>query len=277
MLQACHVWESQSMEKIIENRQILVRNKVLTLANVRAVAKAVAVHLEGIPLQERNKADLTFVARCDDGSSFQSEDIDIFADDSVIAQKRVTHVTLTYSHYPTKARVEVALRHGDEDATITVSGRSRIWVAGTLDTLASLLESFAPQTNPYLKHKGLINFILAMGLGSIAIFLVTSLPTTPPKEEDTQKFAWYASTLSEFPALHYVVKYALTWCAGWPWTSIVTNRFKQLWPSIELQIGPEHLLTEKLRRKLLATAFGIGVVPLLLSVIYDILKALTGH
>jgi hypothetical protein len=265
------------MEKIIENRQIVIQNKILTLSNVRAVAKAVAVQLESIPLEDRSKADLTFVARCDDGSSFQSEDIDIFAEDSVIAQKRVTHVTVTYSHYPTKARVEVALRHGDADATITVSGRSRIWVAGTLDTLAGLFESFAPQGNPYLKHSGVINFILAMGIGSIAYLLVTLLPTAPPKEEDAQKFVWFASTLSEFPALHYVVKYSLTWFAGWPWTSIVTNRFKQLWPSIELQIGPEHLLTEKLRRKLLATAFVLGVVPLSLSVLYDILKAFTGH
>lgn len=265
------------MEKIIENRQIVIRNKVLTLTNVRAVARAVAVQLESIPLMDRDKADLTFVARCDDGSSFQSEDIEIFAEDSVIAQKRVTHVTVTYSHYPTKARVEVALRHGESDATITVSGRSRIWVAGTLETLAGLFESFPPQGNPYLKHSGVINFTLAMGIGSIIFFLVTLLPSTPPKEEDGLKFAWLVSTLSEFPALHYVVKYALTWLAGWPWTSILTNRFKQLWPSIELQIGPEHLLTEKLRRKLLATALALGVVPLSLTVFYDILKAITGR
>lgn len=263
--------------KIIENRQIVIRNKILTLVNVRAVAKAVAVQLESIPLEDRNKAELTFVARCDDGSSFQSEDIDIFAEDSIIAQKRVTHVTVTYSYYPTKARVEVALRHGGMDATITVSGRSRIWVAGTLETLAGLFESFPPQGNPYLNHSGVINFALTMGIGSILFLLVTLLPSAQPKEESALKFAWFVSTLREFPALHYLVKYALTWLVGWPWTSIVTNRFKQLWPSIELQIGPEHLLTEKLRRKLLATAFALGVVPLSLSVLYDILKALTGH
>ncbi|MBT9507177.1 hypothetical protein [Rhodoferax sp.] len=265
------------MEKIIENRQIVIRNKVLTLANVRAVAKAVAVQLESIPPEDRNKAELTFVARCDDGSSFQSEDIDIFAEDSVIAQKRVTHVTVTYSFYPNKARVEVALRHGDMDGTITVSGRSRIWVAGTLETLAGLFKSFPPQDNPYLKHSSVINFALTMGIGSIIFLLITLLPTTPPKEEDALKFAWFVSTLREFPVLHYVIKYALTWLVGWPGRSIVTDRFKQLWPSIELQIGPEHLLTEKLRRKLLGTAFVLGVVPLSLTVLYDILKALTGH
>lgn len=133
------------MVKIIENRQIFIRNQVLTLANVRAVAKAVAGQVESIPQEDRNKTELTFVARCDDGSSFQSEDIDIFAEDSVIAQKRVTHVAVTFSYYPTRARVEVALRHGDMDTTITVSGRSCIWVAGTLATLAGLFTSFSPQ------------------------------------------------------------------------------------------------------------------------------------
>lgn len=269
------------MEKIIENRQVVIRNKVLTLANVRAVAKAVAVQLESIPQEDRKKADLTFVARCDDGSSFQSEDIDIFAEDSVIAQKRVTHVTVAYSYYPTKARVEVALRHGDKDATITVSGGSRIWVAGTLETLAGLFESFPPQGNPYLKHSGVIDFALAMGIGSIFIYLipfvVSLFSSVPPKEEDALKFAWLIGTLREFPAILYVVKYAFAWLMGRPWASIVTNRFKQLWPSIELQIGPEHLLTEKLRRKFIATAFVLGAVPFSLSVLYDILKAFTGH
>ena len=265
------------MEKIIENRQIFIRNKVLTLANVRAVAKAVAVQLESIPPQDRNKAELTFVARCDDGSSFQSEDIDIFAEDSVIAQKRVTHVTVTYSYYPTKARVEVALRHGDMDATITVSGRSRIWVAGTLATLAGLFASFSPQGNPYLKHSGAIEFALAMGIGSILYYLVGLIPFEPPREEDARKVVWLTSALREFPVLYYVIKYSLTWFFGMPWTSLVTNRFKQLWPAIELQIGPEHLLTEKLRRKLLTTACVLGVVPLSLAVVYDISKAFVGH
>lgn len=265
------------MEKIIENRQIVIRNKVLTLANVRAVAKAVAVQLESIPQEDRNKADLTFVARCDDGSSFQSEDIDIFAEDSVIAQKRVTHVTVTYSYYPTKARVEVALRHGDMDATITVSGRSRIWVAGTLETLAGLFESFPPQGNPYLKHSGAIKFALTMGIGSIFFYLFSFIPSDPPNEKDARMVVWLTSTVREYPVLRYVIKYALSWFVGMPWTSLVTNRFKQLWPSIELQIGPEHLLTEKLRRKLLATVCVLGVVPLSLSVVYDILKAFAGH
>ena len=265
------------MEKIIENRQLSIGNKVLTLPNVRALAKAVVAQFESIPLDDRNKAELRFVARCDDGSSFQSEEIDIFAEDSVIAQKRVTHVTLTYSHYPTKARVEVALRHGDMHSTITVSGRNRIWVAGTLQTLNSLFSSFPPQDSPYLKYSRAIDFAIAMGIGSILYLLVALIPLSPSREDDARKVVWLSSALREFPMLHYVIKYALTWFLGMPWTSLVTNRFKQLWPSIELQIGPEHLLTEKLRRKLLAGACLLGVVPLLLAVLYDILKAFTGY
>lgn len=116
-----------------------------------------------------------------------------------------------------------------------------------------------------------------MGIGSILYYLVGLIPFEPPREEDARKVVWLTSALREFPVLHYVIKYALTWFLGMPWTSVVTNRFKQLWPAMELQIGPEHLLTEKLRRKLLATACVLGVVPLSLAVVYDLSKAFVGH
>lgn len=265
------------METITENRQIVVKNKVLTLANVRAVARVVVNELESLSEDECKKVDFAFSVRCDDGSSFQSESIEIFAEDSVITRRRVTHINIRYSYYPTKALVEVALRHGDMDATITVSGRNRMWVAGTLDNLASLFESFSPQVNPYLKHPVAIEFGVAMGIGSIIFFLLGFLPFDPPKEEDARKFVWLTDALTQFPMLRYVIKYAAIWFMGMPWTSFVNVRFKRLWPSIELQIGPEHLMIEKLRRKLLAAVFVLGVVPLLIAVLYDILKAVAGH
>lgn len=265
------------MNEIIENRQTVIRRKVLTLESVRAVARVLLAEYEGLAEDEKPKAQLTFTIRCDDGSSYQSEGIELLADDSVITQKRITNVTLSYFHYPTKSRVEVALRHGSIEGTITVTGSNRKWVAGMQDALSGLFQSFRPQNNPFEKYSKWIGFAAAMGIGSILVFLISLLSFEPPKEEDRQKYLWLTDALVAFPFLKYVIKYSLTWFVGMPWTSSLENRFSNLWPSIELQIGPEHLQTEKLRRNLLIQFSVLAVVPLLLAVIYDIAKAVVGH
>jgi hypothetical protein len=265
------------MEKIIEKRQTIVRSRVFTLENVRALAKTLAAQYASLPEENKPRADINFTIRCDDGSSYESRDIELLAEGSVITQKRVTHVTLSYWYFPSNSRIEVALRHGSEEGTITVNGSDRMWVAGVLDSLEGLCKSFRPQSNPYKKNPRLIDFAAAMGIGSILFFVLSFIPVTASSKQDGQDYLWLKNALMAFPFLGHVIKYAIVWFLGMPWTSSLKGRFTSLWPSIELEIGPEHLLTEKLRRKLLSQVLALAVVPIALSVIYDVAKALSGH
>jgi hypothetical protein len=47
----------------------------------------------------------------------------------------------------------------------------------------------------------------------------------------------------------------------------------ELWPLIELDLGPEHLKIEKRRRARLAIVTAAIVLPILLRVLYDIVKS----
>lgn len=265
------------MERIIENRQILVRNKVISISNIQAIARFMITEADRQSGSKMENIELRLVARCDDGSSFQSEGIEVFNDESRIWQRRVIQVSAAYSHYPTKARMDVSLRHGDSDATITVSGTDRIWVAGTIESLAGLLESFPQQKNFYANHQKLIDLMAAMGIGSIALFIIGLLPADPPDAESLQHNAWLFETIKQYPAIKYPIKYAFAWLLGWPWTGVVTGKLKRLWPSIELQLGPDHLLEEKQRRKAWGSVFALGILPLSISLLYDLMKYWSGH
>jgi len=265
------------MERIIENRQILVRDKVVSISNIQAIAKFMAEEAARHSESERERVELRLVARCDDGSSFQSEGVEIFDDDSRVWQRRVVQVSAAYSHYPTKARMEVSLRHGDADATITVSGIDRIWVAGTLESLARLIESFPRQENLYTRYHKSVEFIIAMGIGSIVAFVIGLFPSDPPSAESLERTAWLREAFTQHPVVQYLVRYSLVWLMGWPWTWVATGKLKRLWPSIELQLGPDHLLEEKQRRKAWGAVLVLGVLPLSLSLLYDLMKYWAGR
>lgn len=264
------------METIVEHRQVYIRDKVVGLRSIQALARFVIAQADDIPSEDREKVDLTLVARCEDGSSFQSDDISIFADDSRVWQRRVTHFSATYSFYPSKARIEISVKNGADQALIAVSGRNRIWVAGTLESLVGIFGSFPPQENFYLKHRRLMNFLVAMGIGSILMFLLSLLSVSSSEAKEPEDLRWLVDAMNRFPIIQYFFKYTLTWFLGWPWTDNITRYFSLLWPSIELQVGPDHLLIEKRRRKLYGGIFLLGVLPLSLSIVLDLLKALAG-
>jgi len=60
---------------------------------------------------------------------------------------------------------------------------------------------------------------------------------------------------------------------GIPWASEVRRWLLNLWPEIELDFGPEHLKVEKLRRLRISIVFSIAIIPIILTIVYDIAKS----
>jgi hypothetical protein len=74
-----------------------------------------------------------------------------------------------------------------------------------------------------------------------------------------------------------VFKYIVAYLGGFSPALLLIGQLKELWPAVEIQIGPEHTLVEKSRRKWMAVVITLGVLPLLVNLFYDILKAATGN
>jgi len=197
----------------------------------------------------------------------------------MISSKRVSGIELHYSSYDANQEVSISLSHGGGDYRnyVKVSGLDSTWVNGTLKTIEEIIMGFKPQYRFLAEHKGAIEFVFALSIGSMYFYLMDLIPIAPIEGERPEWAIKLASALKGFELLFYFLKYIFAYLVGiWP-AFYLMAKLEKLWPSIEFQIGPEHTFIEKQRRAWIAAALLVGVVPLLTSVAYDILKTAFRH
>jgi hypothetical protein len=154
------------MPKILEKRELVIKGRVLTLANVRILAGLIERESKALPLNQGRTPTLTFSAETKDGSSFQSSDIDLFSDDSIVARKRVESISMGMSNYPTESRIQIELQHGQGyfGNRASVGGTDSKWVNGIIKEIEEVTESFAPQESFVLRHTSLGNLCTSVSV-----------------------------------------------------------------------------------------------------------------
>jgi hypothetical protein len=153
-----------------------------------------------------------------------------------------------------------------------VEGTDSKWVNGNIKAIDEIIESFAPQNLRVLELKWLIHTVLALGIGRLYLFFVGLIPMPSSKPPQWDWMVGLYHFVLGHPLLPYVVLYVAYYLGGfWPaW--YFYSKLLSFWPSVELQIGPEHTLIEKRRRRWLFSFFLLGVAPLLTSLVYDFLR-----
>lgn len=261
--------------EINESRILNVEYKVVNLGDVRKLARVINEEYVNLKSAEKD-ARIRFSASCFDGSRFSSKDVALFDDASVLSTKRVQSISVTFSSYDTGEDIDIDLTHEDRSGSysnrIKVSGDNSTWVNGTLKRLEEVVESFTPQNTFLVRYRYIVNTILALGIGTMYFWVVSLFPSEPSENPP----AW-AKRMGEFldqaPFLYYFIKYLVACGMGWFPALMLLDKLKTFWPTLEIQIGPEHTLIEKQRRAWVLGAILIGVVPLVTSFIYDVLKA----
>ena len=261
--------------EINESRILSVKYKIVTLSDVRKLAGIINEEYANLNTQEKD-ARIHFSASCSDGSRFSSRDIALFNDDSVLGTKRVLAINIIFSSYDIGADVDIDLAHEDRyfsySNRIKVSGNDSNWVNGTLKRLEDAVESFTPQNTFLVRYRYIVNIILALGIG-LAYFWAVSLFPSEPSENPPEWAKRLGEVFDKAPLLLYFMKYLLACGMGWFPGLMLLDKLQSFWPAVEIQIGPEHTLIEKQRRVWILWAFLIGIVPLLTSLIYDVLTA----
>lgn len=257
------------MSDIFESRNVKINGIIVTLENVRRLAIILKKRYE-ITKEIDVYCKLSFSVICFDDSSFQSSDDSIFANDSVLMSKRVSEVRLKYSSYYENESVEVRLTHGDSKYynQIEASGTNSEWVNGIVRKLEEEISAFQPQQKIFTKHWKIIHFIFALSLGMTYWYLLSLIP---PTATESSVPSWVAK-VNNSAVLTYGLKYGFAYLVGMFPAYFMIDKLKKLWPTVELQIGPEHTFVEKKRRGWLGFAITFGVVPVVVSVISDFLK-----
>ncbi|KAB1063947.1 hypothetical protein [Salibacter halophilus] len=264
------------MPEIRQNRLIPVENRIIKLAHLKELAEILEKEYK-LASKDNPNADLLFSVKCFEPSSYEdegyeSEGSDIFNEDSIINKKRIRSVTMTFKDGKRKG-VVIRLNHGwkiidDEhytDSDIEVTGSDQFWVSGTIDHLLNLIKSMPPQ------QSFLLNNSFEIKLGFILLTIIGFGFGLNIFDDDPSKGFlpfWqqaFSSIDSFFP--HVFLISLLSFMFYLFFSKSVMSRIYDLWPTIELQVGPEHTYIEKRRRNFLLYFSSTILIPVILAII----------
>lgn len=254
---------------IKEKRSFKVENQIINFNNLKTLADF--LQDEKLKFSTDSRVELSSSATCEDTVVYSSESLSLFEDSSPLKLKRVKSVRMEFYVYAVKAKILIELLHGGgtwRETNISISGSDSHWVNGCLNRLQEIFSSFTPQNTFTHRHKNPIRFILALGFGSLIFWIFMRMPHTPSADPPPM---WFLK-ISELPMGAYVIKYALILLMGFFPAMYIHERLAKCWPSIELQIGPEHSWIESQRRKWISAALIMGMIPFCINVLNDIVK-----
>lgn len=270
------------MSHIIESRVLTIENRIIDLKIVRDMASVLReIYDANVPdCNSYDSRSLQFRVESSDNSVFSGSELSIFDEDSIINTKRIVNIKLSYSDFTKKDDVAIAINHEagtyvySSHNTISVTGNNSLWVNGTIARLKDIIDSAKPQTTVFKKYYFLMYLPLSIAIGIVLVPILIQLILVfiPPSEMKPSAY----SAIKDFKnhSSKYFV-YCLFGAIPTLFAEISIRKLvHSLWPFIEIQIGPEHSLIEKSRRKALLGFATLIILPIGSSIIYDIIKGL---
>jgi len=266
-----------------ETRKLHIKDKVFNIDDLKKIA-LIFEEQASLARQNGERSSIEYELHFSDDTTVESEALDILEDD-ILFSKRPISVQFSYHNYSLNRRISLSLNHGDSSYgnTIIVSGQEREWVNAIFARLTEILKGVTPQESWIKRHPTLLLNVIALGIGTFGCFLIDTIfkftfanvdlgrHITPPKEGTFLHFL--TIVIKSNTLIFYILGWIWRWCLGFFWGAYKVRRwFLNLWPSIELDIGPEHFKIEKQKRKKLYAVAVLVIFPIVTALLYDIIK-----
>lgn len=251
------------MIQIIEMRNIIREKRRLTFGYKRITPKTIRKFsdiIENEISQLRNdNFYLMYSVDATDNTSLESQSNQIFAENQVIENRNVQKISMRFYTLDNSKNIEIQIVHSlqneNSENFILVSGEDSNWVNGVLSRLTEIINLAEKQ--PEIKDKsGYLMFFIFVIFNIVYFrmcfnFLEKSIPS-----------AWLV--------IFFIV--------GIPILSLVLlSKFftylDGLWPSVELQTGPNYMQKPRENRNKAQWILVSVILPLLLALIYDLIKS----
>jgi hypothetical protein len=243
-----------------ETRTFKIENRIFTIQNVKKIAAKFESEYQSAKAKQHH-ATVRFLVLCKDGSLYESEDSKIF-DDSVISSKKVQVFNFSFTDYEEDKNMRIELEHGNDSYrnSFVVSGKDSDWVNGTLNSLQVFIESATPQSTWFKRLKVVFTLLLSFLIGISLVALLGVIGRKLASKSFINPFRlmmeepnliWGSLFIGYFPAF------------------FITDFFNNLWPKVEIQVGPGYTFLEKNKRKLLFGLITILVLPIILGLIFS--------
>jgi hypothetical protein len=255
---------------LFETREYHFTDKIFSLADVVKIAKI----FDREKPQEDTAGYISYKIECTDNTSYESDILAIFDEDSSTSHKSIRELQLVIN-IRNGSRIVFRLTSAYERGELRVSGDNKDWVVGRFAEIKELIDSVQKQENWLIKYEKLVLHLSSICIGIIPFYLIQSylsLFNTP--SEPSENLLKLSSFLTDNPWMKILLYIFMFWLFGYVLASTLLRWVMKLWPKLEFDFGPEHLKIAKNRRKRLGVLLMAVILPILLTVFYDVIKSL---
>ena len=264
-----------------ETRRYKVTNRVFGKRDLRNIANAFI--FERDKLNDGTEPDeplvkVCFAVECKDDTSYSSDGLDLFQEAGPLDTKTARSIRFTLDDYFDQKRAVLSLSENKYMNTLlTVCAHDTDWVSGTFTRIQEQIEAASPQHKcPRIVTLCCIPF-LCLGIAWIVFFLFgLIIPFIVSLSSESRSDCGFQVLFAESFKKWWNQKPLLAfWAVGSiPAACFFRNWVMGLWPRVELDVGPQHKNIRKQRRGRIIAFAGVILVPLLLTMIYDIIKGI---
>jgi len=244
---------------IREKRRLSFNLKIITPQTIRSFSDIIEKEISSLSPNEGSDYYIMYSVDATDNTSFESQSSDIFKENQIIENRVIRKVNMRFYTKNNSKNIEIQLIHlmNDENSEnyISVSGDEPNWVNGVLSRLSQILDNTENQSKFTVQFSGYFLFVLFI-LANVEYFRLV--------------FDKLGKTPYEFVNYIYVFGFPFATFFG----AIQLNSYvNKLWPDVELQTGPIHLQSATTKRNKMQWVMVSIILPILLTVIYDITKS----
>jgi hypothetical protein len=154
---------------------------------------------------------------------------------------------------------------------VDVSGSDTLWVNGVMRQFEESIQGWERQPSWPQRYSLPMTILFALSVGRIYIFLLDIFfDYVIPIQPISPRPAWADILIPIAPWIDWGLALVVgIWPGIW-----LANKMKGLWPNVEIQTGPEYAQVHKRRRQRIWLIMTVGVLPLLLYALYDLMRFL---
>jgi len=241
---------------MIVSKKLNITNLIIKTDNIRELAQKIYEEYEKDADSDKS---INFILRGVDGTQYESDNKEIFSHNGILDTRRIIEIEMRYSNYTNDKRIYIQLSHTVEDYEwanyISVSGPDELWVNGVIKSFEDIISNWEKQVNWPHKYSRLLIMVFAVGIGLSFALLALNLLYFISTDVIIQPSYYVAAIgLGMFPAFYII------------------DKLKELYPVVELRTGPEYTQVEVRKRKKLYTIILLVVIPLVISLIIELIK-----
>lgn len=252
------------------SRQLIVQDVVIDEQSVMTLFKIV---IQQWPSRRENKWDHVFdcTIKYYDESKVSFDDVPKHLEDYFDKPVLGLRFRIRSRLKSGSREIALALNHGDVGSTTTVidlTGEEESWVNGVYTEFSDWLRHAKPQVTFFHRRVFWLLQLLAPPFGYVMLttwYSVTKAMESgkvPPPEASAE--GWTPAKVA--------MLIATIWIAGFFPAAMLLEQLKSLWPRVELNLGPRHMLKHIVTRKRWEVAAVIIVLPVVGNFIYDMVK-----